>query len=100
MFASLVKNCADADIPIAGDLMDEDAILKWMTSEETLDIPDQIERVNQKMLEKLLNTSPFVAVLFGERRRLWRSQDFFPFFFGGFVNISRRGKGIVEKASA
>uniref|UniRef100_A0A147BH45 Putative thioredoxin/protein disulfide isomerase n=1 Tax=Ixodes ricinus TaxID=34613 RepID=A0A147BH45_IXORI len=47
-----------------GDLMDEDAILKWMTSEEVLDIPDQIERVNQKMLEKLLSTSDYVAVLF------------------------------------
>ncbi|XP_075553237.1 hulk isoform X4 [Dermacentor variabilis] len=47
-----------------GDLMDEDEILKWMTSEETLDIPDQIESVNQKMLEKLLSTSDYVAVFF------------------------------------
>ncbi|KAK8786612.1 hypothetical protein V5799_023615 [Amblyomma americanum] len=47
-----------------GDLMDEDAILKWMTSEETLDIPDQIESVNQKMLDKLLSTNDYVAVFF------------------------------------
>nr|XP_037282147.1 uncharacterized protein LOC119175058 isoform X1 [Rhipicephalus microplus] len=47
-----------------GDLMDEDEILRWMTSEETLDIPDQIESVNQKMLEKMLSTSDYVAVFF------------------------------------
>ncbi|GFQ72443.1 thioredoxin domain-containing protein [Trichonephila clavata] len=47
-----------------GDLKDEDALLKWVTSEEALDIPDKIEEVNKRMLDKLLETSPYVAVLF------------------------------------
>ncbi|XP_064488753.1 uncharacterized protein LOC135400775 isoform X2 [Ornithodoros turicata] len=51
-----------------GDLMDEEALLKWVTSEEVLDIPDQIEQVNQKMLEKLLHRSDHVAVLFTKDR--------------------------------
>nr|XP_042913435.1 uncharacterized protein LOC122273431 [Parasteatoda tepidariorum] len=47
-----------------GDLLDEDALLKWVTSEEALDIPDKIDEVNLRMLDKLLDTSPYVAVLF------------------------------------
>lgn len=46
--------------------MDENAILSWVTSEETLDIPDAIEEVNLVMLENLLQTSHSVAVLFCE----------------------------------
>ncbi|XP_054718538.1 uncharacterized protein LOC129227940 [Uloborus diversus] len=53
-------------VPIVykGNLKDEDALLKWVTSEEALDIPDKIEEVNTRMLDKLLDTSPYVAVLF------------------------------------
>ncbi|XP_055930888.1 uncharacterized protein LOC129961093 [Argiope bruennichi] len=47
-----------------GDLKNEDALLAWVTSEEALDIPDKIEEVNMRMLDKLLETSPYVAVLF------------------------------------
>jgi len=53
-------------VPIVykGDLNDEEALLKWVTSEDALDIPDKIEEVNNRMLDKLLSTSPYVAVLF------------------------------------
>ncbi|GFY48898.1 protein disulfide-isomerase [Trichonephila inaurata madagascariensis] len=51
-------------VPYTGDLMDENAILAWATSEDTLDIPDAIEEVNLLMLENLLNTSHSVVVLF------------------------------------
>ncbi|KFM78691.1 Protein disulfide-isomerase A5, partial [Stegodyphus mimosarum] len=53
-------------VPIVykGDLKDEDALLSWVTSEEALDIPDKIDEVNTRMLDKLLDTSPYVAVLF------------------------------------
>lgn len=47
-----------------GDLLDEDALLKWVTSEDALDIPDKIEDVNTRMLDHLLKSSPYVAVLF------------------------------------
>ncbi|KAK3864392.1 hypothetical protein Pcinc_029924 [Petrolisthes cinctipes] len=49
-----------------GDISNEDAVLKWLTSDETLQIPNQIEEVNQRMLERILNTSANVAVFFYE----------------------------------
>lgn len=49
-----------------GDLDDEDELLKWLTSEDTLDIPDTIEQINQKMLSKLIENNDFVVVLFSE----------------------------------
>lgn len=50
----------------AGDLTKEEAVLKWVTAEDTLQIPNQIEEVNQRMLERILNTSDNVAVFFCE----------------------------------
>ncbi|KAK7069268.1 hypothetical protein SK128_025944 [Halocaridina rubra] len=47
-----------------GDLSDEESVLSWLTSEETLEIPNQIEEVNERMLERILNTSDNVAVFF------------------------------------
>ncbi|KAL7646704.1 UNVERIFIED_CONTAM: hypothetical protein RMT77_001957 [Armadillidium vulgare] len=47
-----------------GDLSDEERVLNWLTDEETLEIPNQIEEVNSKMLERLLNTSDNLAVFF------------------------------------
>ncbi|XP_050711799.1 uncharacterized protein LOC126995938 isoform X1 [Eriocheir sinensis] len=47
-----------------GDLTKEEAVLKWVTAEDTLQIPNQIEEVNQRMLERILNTSDNVAVFF------------------------------------
>ena len=47
-----------------GDLTDEEAILNWLTSQEVFSIGDEIEEVNRKMLEKLLEENDFVAVYF------------------------------------
>ena len=47
-----------------GDLTDQVSILKWVTSEEALDHPEQIEEINAKMLDKMLDKSAHVAVLF------------------------------------
>ncbi|KAG7154498.1 disulfide-isomerase-like 2 [Homarus americanus] len=47
-----------------GEISDEDAVLQWLTAEDTLEIPNQIEEVNQRMLERILNTSDNVAVFF------------------------------------
>ena len=47
-----------------GDLNDEDEVLAWLTDEETLEIPGQIEEVNSKMLEKILSENEHVVVFF------------------------------------
>lgn len=47
-----------------GDLEDEDEVLSWLTDEDTLEIPDRIEEVNTKMLEKILEENDHVVVFF------------------------------------
>jgi hypothetical protein len=47
-----------------GDLKDEDKVLAWLTSQDVFEIKDEIEEVNRKMLEKLLDENDFVAVFF------------------------------------
>ena len=51
-------------VTFEGDLTDEEAILNWLTSQEVFSIGDEIEEVNRKMLEKLLEENDFVAVYF------------------------------------
>lgn len=47
-----------------GDLMDEESVLDFLTSLETMDLPDRIEEVNAKILGKIVEDTEFVAVLF------------------------------------
>ncbi|XP_065225798.1 uncharacterized protein hlk isoform X2 [Planococcus citri] len=47
-----------------GDLMDEESVLNFLTSLEALDLPDRIEEVNSKILQKIIDDTDFVAVLF------------------------------------
>lgn len=47
-----------------GDLMDEESVLDFLTSLEAMDLPDRIEEVNSKILEKIVEETDFVAVLF------------------------------------
>ena len=49
-----------------GDLLDEEKVLKWLTSNDVFELKDEIEEVNRKMLDKLLNDNDFVAVFFCE----------------------------------
>lgn len=48
----------------SGDIEDEDEVLAWLTDEDTLEIPDRIEEVNTRMLDKILSESDFVVVFF------------------------------------
>lgn len=48
----------------SGDIEDEDEVLAWLTDEDTLEIPDRIEEVNTKMLDKLLSENEHVVVFF------------------------------------
>ena len=50
----------------SGDLEDEDEVLAWLTDENTLEIPDRIEEVNTKMLDKILAENEHVVVFFCE----------------------------------
>ncbi|XP_012276468.1 uncharacterized protein LOC105697598 isoform X2 [Orussus abietinus] len=47
-----------------GDLMDEENVLDFLTSLEAMDLPDRIEEVNAKILEKIVEDTDYVAVLF------------------------------------
>ena len=49
-----------------GDLMDGEMILGWLTSQDVFETKDEIEEVNRKLLEKLLDENEFVAVYFCE----------------------------------
>ncbi|KAJ6215940.1 hypothetical protein RDWZM_010440 [Blomia tropicalis] len=51
-----------------GNLHDQTAILHWLTADDTLDDPDEIEEVNERMLDKILDRSPYVAVLFTKEK--------------------------------
>ena len=44
------------------------SVLSWLLDDNNRELDDAIESVNFKMLEKLLDTSPFMAVFFCEFR--------------------------------
>ncbi|XP_023720449.1 uncharacterized protein LOC111871518 isoform X4 [Cryptotermes secundus] len=47
-----------------GDLHDEEKVLTWLTSQDIFEIKNEIEEVNRKMLDKLLEENEFLAVYF------------------------------------
>ena len=47
-----------------GDLRNEDAVLDWLIDDANRELADEIEDVNGRMLDKLIDESPFLAVLF------------------------------------
>ena len=50
----------------SGDLMNEDDVLEFLTSLDAMELPDQIEEVNAKILDKIVEEQPYVAVFFCE----------------------------------
>lgn len=44
--------------------MDEEKVLSWLTSQDVFEIKNEIEEVNKKMLDKLLDENEFLAVYF------------------------------------
>ncbi|UYV76049.1 hypothetical protein LAZ67_13002330 [Cordylochernes scorpioides] len=51
-----------------GNLRDEAAVLEWLTDEDTRELEDEIEAINARMLERLIGTSDYLAVIFCESR--------------------------------
>lgn len=47
-----------------GDLHQHDKVLTWLTSQDIFEIKNEIEEVNRKMLDKLLDENEFLAVFF------------------------------------
>lgn len=47
-----------------GDLHQVDRVLQWLTSQDVFEIKNEIEEVNRKMLDKLLEENEFLAVYF------------------------------------
>jgi len=39
-------------------------VLEWLSDDENRELADEIEAVNSRMLERLLDESPFLAVYF------------------------------------
>lgn len=48
--------------------MDEENVLEFLTSLEAMDLPDRIEEVNAKILEKIVEDTDYVAVLFCKQK--------------------------------
>ena len=51
-------------IKFDGDLFDDEEMLDWLTDPNTMEISDQIEKVNKKMFEKLISRNEFLTVFF------------------------------------
>ncbi|XP_051174999.1 uncharacterized protein LOC127290468 isoform X2 [Leptopilina boulardi] len=49
-----------------GDLQNELSVLEWLCDDDVRELKDEIEAVNARMLERLLDESPFLAVFFFE----------------------------------
>ena len=48
----------------SGDLKNEVSVLEWVLNSDNRELDDAIEAVNMKMLNKLLQSYPFMAVFF------------------------------------
>lgn len=46
--------------------MNEEQVLEWLTSIESLDLPDKIEEATAKSLPGIIDSQEYVAVLFCE----------------------------------
>lgn len=47
-----------------GDLLNHEKILAWLTSQDIFELKNEIEEVNKRMLDKLLNENEFICVYF------------------------------------
>lgn len=59
-------------IPTAADnILDEEAVAEWLTSDDNRDIEGNIEEVNGPMLDMILNQAMLMAVLFTSKLDVW-----------------------------
>jgi len=47
-----------------GDMHQHEKVITWLTSQDVFEIKNEIEEVNRKMLDKLLEENEFISVFF------------------------------------
>lgn len=47
-----------------GDLQNEQSVLEWLIDDDNRELADEIEEVNDRMLERLMQESPLLCVFF------------------------------------
>jgi len=52
------------NIVLLGDLQNEESVLEWLIDDDNRELADEIEEVNSRMLERLLDESLLLAVFF------------------------------------
>ncbi|XP_030567130.1 uncharacterized protein LOC115761853 isoform X10 [Drosophila novamexicana] len=52
-----------------GDMHQHDKVITWLTSQDVFEIKNEIEEVNRKMLDKLLEENEFISVFFYEHNQ-------------------------------
>ena len=63
MYPGLLSACGRWRRP-AGDARNAPGVLEWLLDDENRELVGEIEEINARMLERLLDESPFVAVFF------------------------------------
>ena len=63
-FPALVYFRNSQPLTFDGDLKSEESVLEWLVDDDNRELEDEIEAVNFRMLDKLLETSPLIAVFF------------------------------------
>lgn len=53
-------------IKYEGDNFDDEEIIDWLTDPNVMEVSDQIEKVNKRMLQKLMSRNDYLAVVFSE----------------------------------
>lgn len=47
-----------------GDLQNEESVLEWLIDDDNRELADEIEEVNDRMLDRLMDESPLLVVFF------------------------------------
>lgn len=50
-----------------GDMQNEQSVLEWLVDDDNRELADEIEEVNERMLERLLDESSLLVVFFCRR---------------------------------
>lgn len=52
-----------------GDMQNEQSVLEWLIDDDNRELADEIEEVNERMLERLLDESSLLVVFFCKQHR-------------------------------
>lgn len=53
-----------------GDMQNEQSVLEWLIDDDNRELADEIEEVNDRMLERLLDESSLLVVFFCELEKI------------------------------